>query len=451
MHSISSSRGNSTPKPEIPLESYLSPVCSSIKSSLHHKTSLLFRSILGFISNNTLPAAILTCDMESVSSEILIDTFTSYASQYNFPYCILTLTSKLSTKNQILRLLKESLSQNGGIVYIESFEEWAPETLCFIFEYFCDFDKKVGFVIDISTDPRCISLALDTDILQKLSVEQFSFPEFREISGDILWDLTRRCNFPVMTQELFKALSESRSESMFLKILKSSLLQFFSTNPHRVQIFIEESFLEEFIIIKDTWTEYLEKLQKMADCEPVAMGTQIQNLHRVVYLCREIDECTFVKDMMGKFKTKEFDEVETWKLYLQNLCVEVVLTEEEVQKLWDVYEGLEGGNPKMMKWKNVHVLPLLRGKVIRQLKPLQECISRIKNANEYLLEQCRYLDTDILSKTIAQLGEFQGGEMDDLFRIFHCIKRNGRFIELNSVFNEYVKLVGEQEEKRVLQ
>lgn len=459
MQAITSVRGKKTPKSRFSLDSYLSRIYSLIQTTLNEKTSTIFDSVFRFLTNNNLSTAILACDMESTSSDFLINTFATHANKFDFPYCLLKLTSKFSTKNQILKLLNDSLSAKGGIVYIESFEEWDSETLCFVFEYLCDFQGKISFVIDISTDPRGISLLLDTDILQKLTVGHFSFPDFSQFSGEILYELSLQENFPVISQELFGILHGSRSDVFFLKTLKSSLLEFFASNPDRNIMFLHGKNLEELVRTKRSWNEYLEKLFVMTEATPVNMGLRMHELYATVYKAEDVNECCYLKDLFGKFKTKEFDDEEVWKMYLSELCKESAIGEEDLKSLWEVYENTplvyssasKEKNPKIHKWKDMFVLPLFRNKIIRFLKPLPENFKPLKNYEKYVLGPCEYLDTDILTRIIEQLGDYKPGEMTDVFLLFTLIKNKGKCIDLNSVFNEYVKNVGTKESKKILQ
>ena len=458
MQAITSIKGTKNPDAKLFLGSYLSSITSWIQEVSTEKTSRIFNEIFKFISNTYFPVAILSCDMESTNSDFLISSFLSYSQFHNFNTCVLRTTIKSATKKQILSHIQDDLFSRGGILFIESFEEWTSETLCFIFEYLCDFDEKIGFVLDISTDPRCFSLALDMDILQKLEVRQFFFPEFTEISSEILWKLTQKCNFPIMTNELFKALEASRSDFAFLKILKSSLLDFFLFNSDRKEIFIKEQGLEEFISIKDMWIEYLQQLLILTQVEPVSLIISIEDLHKSIYSTNDINNCCYLKDMLGKFKTQEFDKEETWKIYLQNLCTNGIITDEEIFKLFEEYSRIpviqrtnsrESQNSKIYKWKFSYILPLLRNKVINKVQPITNMIIKIKNHKNYVLELSNYLDTDILSKMILQLSN--NTQENDMHILFNIIKSYGRHIDLNPVYNDFVKATDVNESQKYLQ
>ena len=459
MHAITSFEGFQNPVPKIPVKEYLSNIVSSAQSLFEEKTKQVLDEIIKFISNHHLPAAILSSDMVSTSNELLINLFASYSKTYNFTLCMLRSTSKTSTKKQILTMLKESLQENGGIVYIEGFEEWNSETLSFIFEYLCDFSSKIGFVVDISSDPRNFSLVVDADILQKLTVNQFFFSKFTSISSEILWNLTRKSNFPVLSSEIFHALDECRSQPAFFKILKGSLLHFFKTNPQAAHNFIFKENLDKFITAKDEWIEYLEQMQKIAEASPLCLFVKIEDLHRSIYQNKGVEESPYFKDLLGKFKTKEFDLFETWMTLLSNFVEKGILSEGEVNNLVAAYEKIpliqsfncrDPENPKISKWKSTYILPLLRNKVFRYLKPLSEHILTIKDYNLYILEICPYIDTDVLNKTVSQLSA-EDGKTNDMKILFKLLKLKGRHIELNGLFNEFVKDIGSELRKKNLQ
>jgi hypothetical protein len=461
MNGITSIKGNNIPKPDINLNSYILSITSSIRNSFDKKTGLILSELSKFLEKTNLGVAILTNDMISSSSDLLIENFVSHIKSKGINYCILRLTSKLSSKKQLLEYLKNNLYQRGGIVYVESFEEWNTDTLSFIFEYLSEYDHKIGFVVDISTDPRYFSLTIDTDILQKLTVELFSLPDFNDISTEILWNLTQKPNFPALTQALFKTLSQCKSEPEFLKVLKSSLLHLFLNNQQAQQAFIDQSNLEEFINAKDHWIEYLKQLHAMIQVDPVCFPISIQTLHQSVYACDEIDDCYYVKELFGKFKTLEFDKFETWELYLLNLCTKGIVTEDELQMLLKYYSEIpfvqsnssrEHRDPKIYRWKFTYILPLLRNKVLKNLKPLSHHISSLNNYEKYILEACPYLDTDILNKNITELGTIpEGHEANDMNILFHTIKDKGRVIELNCIYDEFCKNTREKENKKILQ
>lgn len=459
MHAISSFPGKSTPSPSIPLSSYLSTTTSAIRSLFDQKSKIVLQAIVKFLQKNHLPVAILSYDMESTCGDILINSFIEEANNNSINTCILRTTIKSATKKQIIQTINDSNISQNGVIYIECFEEWPSDILCFVFEYLADFDCHIGFVIDISTDPRCLTQVLDADILQKLTVEQFFFPDFTTISTQILWDLTRKCNFPVMSQDLFQSLEECRSEAAFFKVLTSSLLSFFTENPSRIEIFIKEKELGEFVEQKDAWIENLELFQAMAEASPMSLDLALDYLNRQVYLTPPEKECRFVTEFYGKFKSKDFDNYENIVEYLGNLYERDIISEEDVSKLKEDYLNIpiiqsarDQTNSKEMKWKITFILPKLRSKVISNIKPLHMHIARIKNSNDYILNLCQYLDNDISTKILQQLlhnPAVQGSS--DMQILCLLLKNRGKHIELNSVFNEFVKATNSKETRKSIQ
>ncbi|OMJ79265.1 hypothetical protein SteCoe_20775 [Stentor coeruleus] len=399
--------------------------------------------------------------MESTCGDILINSFIEEAKNNSINICTLRTTSKSATKKQIIQTINDSNISQNGVIYIECFEEWPTDILCFIFEYLADFDCHVGFVIDISTDPRCLTQVLDADILQKLTVEQFFFPDFTAISTQILWDLTRKCNFPVMSQDLFQCLEECRSEAAFMKVLTSSLLSFFTENPLRVDIFIKEKELREFIEQKDSWIENLELFQIMAQAAPMSLDLALDYLNRQVYLTTVDMECKFVTEFYGKFKSRDFDSYENIEEYLGNLYERDIISEEELNKLKEDYLNIptvqsinarDQTNSKILKWKITFILPKLRIKVINNIKPLHIHIARISNSEDYILNLCQYLDNDISTKILQQLLPNPASqENSDMQILCSLLKNRGKHIELNSVFNEFVKAVNSKETRKSMQ
>ena len=178
-----------------------------------------------------------------------------------------------------------------------------------------------------------------------------------------------------------------------------------------------------------------------------------------IYQNKVVEESTYFKDLLGKFKTKEFDLFETWMTLLSNFVEKGILSEGEVNNLVAAYEKIpliqsfnsrDPENPKISKWKSTYILPLLRNKVFRYLKPLSEHILTIKDYNLYILEICPYIDTDVLNKTVSQLSA-EDGKTNDMKILFKLLKLKGRHIELNGLFNEFVKDIGSELRKKNLQ
>ena len=68
----------------------------------------------------------------------------------------------------------------------------------------------------------------------------------------------------------------------------------------------------------------------------------------------------------------------------------------------------------------------------------------------YILEICPYIDTDVLNKTVSQLSA-EDGKTNDMKILFKLLKLKGRHIELNGLFNEFVKDIGSELRKKNLQ
>ena len=94
-------------------------------------------------------------------------------------------------------------------------------------------------------------------------------------------------------------------------------------------------------------------------------------------------------------------------------------------------------------------MPLLRNKVINKVQPITNMIIKIKNHKNYVLELSNYLDTDILSKMILQLSN--NTQENDMHILFNIIKSYGRHIDLNPVYNDFVKATDVNESQKYLQ
>ena len=52
-------------------------------------------------------------------------------------------------------------------------------------------------------------------------------------------------------------------------------------------------------------------MQKIAEASPLCLFVKIEDLHRSIYQNKGVEESPYFKDLLGKFKTKEFDLFET--------------------------------------------------------------------------------------------------------------------------------------------
>jgi hypothetical protein len=383
--------------------------------------------------------------MESTSGDILLNTFSEVIKSYNLHPLILKITSKSSTKKQLLQQIKDSMQNSNLVVYIECLEEWPQELICFIFEYLIDQSFKTSFVVDISTDPRFLSQTLDASILQKITVEQFYYPEFSGITSEVLWNLTQKCNFPVMSSKIFSALSECRSEAKFMKILKSSLLKFFNDKVERREIFLERNGNEELINLKDYWTELLQAFIRMAETPPMRFEIRVEDLHRSIYeLNKKDDQASLVTDFIGSFDLKPFDVYENYDEFMVGLCEKCILSEDEVNVLRRDFLNLEPHatasweiSSKCKKWRLSFFMPKLRMKIINSLKPLDEVAKRLGNSENYILNICDFIDSDLMKITIQQLHFSNLGLNGDMQILFRIIKGKGRHLKLNQIFDEF--------------
>lgn len=445
MHGITSYHGGKSIEPRIPLSSYLSSTLSTIRDLFDAKSHRVLGSLIKFLQRTPIPVAILSYDMESTSGDLILNTFCECLNTHGLNSILLRVTSKSLTKKQLLQQLKDSNLTQGVVVYVECFEEWSQDLLCFLFEYLIDQPIQVRFVVDVSTDPRYISQSLDASILQKITVDQFFFPEFSEITEEILWNLTQKNNFPVLSNKIFHSLIECRSEAKFMKILKSSLLKFFNEIPEREQKFIDKQGLEEFIIIKDHWIESLQLFQRMAETSPMNFEVSIEELHSNIY--KKGSDCNLVNDFIGKFSTKDFDSFPNLDEFVINLCEKNILTEEEVNGLRTEFLKMPGvgQSPKEVeqnkcrRWKFTFLLPKIRNRVIGYLRPLDEIIKKLPNPELYVLNICDFIDSDLMRITLQQLNFCNFGFNGDMQILFKIIKGKGRHLELNQIFDEFIQ------------
>ena len=445
MSGITSFRGGNLIAPQIPISSYLSSTISSIRDLFDVKSCRVFGSLIKFLQKSAIPVAILSYDMESTSGDIILNTFSSCINTHGLNSILLRVTSKSLTKKQLLQQLKDSIYTTKIVVYIECFEEWPQDLICFLFEYLIDQAYQVSFVVDISTDPRYLSQSLDASILQKITVEQFFFPEFSEITGEVLWNLTQKNNFPVLSNKIFHALKECRSEAKFMKILKASLLKFFNEKPERKQKFLEKKGIEEFVMIKDHWVESLQLFQRMAETPPMSFEVNIEELHSSVY--RSGPECNLVSEFIGKFGTRDFENFPNLDEFVMNLCEKNILSEEEVNSLRNEFLIMPGVGQnqkeveqnKCKRWKFTFLLPKIRNRVIGYLKPLDEVIKKIPNSELYILNICDFIDTDLMRVTLQQLNFCNFGFNGDMQILFKIIKSKPKHIELNQIFDEFTQ------------
>ena len=446
MQGITSFHGKSSISPQIPLSNYLSSTTNSIRSIFDEKSNRVFTSIIKFLEKPSIPVAILSYDMESTSGDILLNTFSSSIKSNCLHALILHVTSKSSTKKQLLQQIKDSIQDSDLVVYIECLEEWPQDLVCFIFEYLIDQPFKTSFVVDISTDPRYLSQILDASILQKITVEQFYFPEFSKITSEVLWILSQMINFPILSSKIFLSLSECRSEANFMKILKSSLLKFFNDQEERKNILINQENLEEFALLKSQYAESLQLFLNLADTPPLNLYLLIEDLHRSIYMSNDY-EISLVNEFIGRFNMREFDVYANYDEFLMGLNGKNILNEEEVNRLRSDYLSLPLGpgnadieSTKCRKWKLCRFLPLLRNKIINKLRPLDQIVKKLKNSDLYVLNICDFIDSDLMKITLQQLNYANLGLNGDMQILFRIIKVKGRHLELNQIFNEFCKM-----------
>lgn len=453
MQGITSFHGKSSISPRIPLSNYLSSTTNSIRSIFDEKSNRVFTSIIKFLEKPAIPVAILSYDMESTSGDILLNTFSSSIKSNSLHALILHVTSKSSTKKQLLQQIKDSIENSDLVVYIECLEEWPQDLVCFIFEYLIDQPFKTSFVVDISTDPRYLSQILDASILQKITVQQFYFPEFSKITSEVLWILNQEKNFPVLSKKIFLSLSECRSEANFMKILKSSLLKFFNDREERINLFVNQENLSEFKLIKKQYTESLKLFLNLADTPPLNLYLLIEELHKSIYTSKANDasnmnEIGIVNEFFGRFCMKEYNIYSNYDEYLMGLNRKNILNEEEVNTLRSNFLCLSvpGNNPteieanKCKRWKSAYFLPLLRHKFINKLTSLDQIVKRLENKELYILDICDFIDSDLMKITLQQLNYANLGLNGDMQILFRIIKVKGRHLELNQIFNEFCKM-----------
>lgn len=446
MQGITTFHGTSSISSQIPLTDYLSQTTNTIRSIFDENSNKVFTSILKFIEKPSIPVAILSYDMESTSGDILLHTFSSSIKSNCLHALILHVTSKSNTRKQLLQQIRDSIETSDLIVYIECLQEWPRDLVCFIFEYLIDQSFKTSFIVDISTDSLYLSQILDASILQKLTIEQFYLPEFKQITSKVLWSLSQKENFPVLSRKIFLSLTDCRSESKFIKILKSSLLKFFNETQARIKIFIYEEGLNEFSLLKSQYTETLKKFLNLIETHPLNLTFSIETLHTSINKAEE-SESSIVNQFIGSFNTKEFDLYETLDEFLIEIHKKFILNEEELNALRSDYlnltiEGLshiEIETSKCKKWKQLYFLPLIREKIIYKLKPLYESVKRLKNPDLYILNICDFIDSDLMKITLQQLNYVNLGLNGDMQILFRIIKGKPRHLELNHTFHEFCK------------
>ena len=446
MQGITTFRGTSGISSRIPLTGYLSQTINSIRSIFDENSNRVFTSILKFIEKSSIPVALLSYDMESTSGDLLLNTFSSSIKSNCLHALILHVTSKSATKKQLLQQIRDSIGSSDLIVYIECLQEWPQDLICFIFEYLIDQPFKTSFVVDISTDPVYLSQILDASILQKLTVEQFFLPEFRQITSKVLWSLNQIPNFPVLSKQIFSSLTDCRSESKFIKILKSSLLKFFNEKQERIQIFITQAELTDFALLKGQYAESLRLFLHLAETPPLNLCFSIEALHTSINKAEE-SEASLVNQFIGSFGTKEFEVYERFDELLMGMLQRLILNEEEVNRLRSDFLSLAIGGlsqldieaSKCRKWKQCYFLPLIRNKFINKLQPLYETIKRLKDSELYVLNICDFIDSDLMKITLQQLNYTNLGLNGDMQILFKIIKGKSRHLELNLIFNEFCK------------